>query len=167
MQVKYIGVRGWLLFFYILAALNFLGSLYDLIYPDPDQLAALGGNAGMLLAINLFFIALQLPFLALTPLWHPLMPSLTIACTWIHTVALVALIAGLGEASVYMYAGERSPEAAAAVITIALVVTIVISALWTWYLLCSKRVNVTFRNRVHDWEEVVRSRGRQPRAALR
>ena len=166
-EVKYYGVRGWLKFFYVLAVLGFLRSLFDLIFPDPILLEMYGGSAGMMQAIILVSLALQIPFLVLTPIAHPLMPSVTIVCTWIQTVFVLTLMTNFDEMFATMYPDEASPEVSAIVMTMVMIISISGAALWTWYLLRSKRVNVTYRNRVRDWETILRSRGHGAQVAPR
>lgn len=166
-EVKYYGVRGWLKFFYVLAILGLLRSVFDLIYPDPIMLEVLGGSAGMMQAVTLFSIALQIPFLVLTPIAHPLMPSVTIVCTWIQTIFILTLMSNLDETLATASSDEVPPEIFAIMTAIAMIVSIGVAALWTWYLLRSKRVNVTYRSRVRDWELVLRSRGHRARTAPR
>ena len=165
-DVKYYGVRGWLRFFYILAVLGFVRSIFDLIFPDPFMIEVFGG-AGMMQAVALFSIALQVPFLVLTPIGHHLMPSVTIVCTWVHTIFFLTFAPNLDETLTAMNVNEVPPEISSAVAMYAMIAGVVTSALWTWYLLCSKRVNVTYRNRVRDWEPVLQSRGHQMRGTSR
>ena len=163
----YYGVRGWLKCFYILALLSIIRSIYELIYPDPLLLEAFGGSAGMLKAAGVIWIVLQLPFLVLTPIAHPWMPTATIASTWINTSFTLTLLFNLDENATFWNLDQTSADMMSTVTTTGIVVSIVGSALWTWYLLSSKRVNVTFRNRVRDWETVLRSRPTAARPAVR
>jgi len=154
LELDYHGVRGWLKIFYILAALSFFGSIYSLIDPDPSQLAAVSNNLGLLIAINLFFIAMQLPFLVLTPIWHPLMPRLTIACAWISSFAFVMLGVIIDDGMSVLFGSYVSSEAAATAVVLGVITT----AFWTWYLLVSKRVNATYHCRVRHDDPILLSR---------
>ena len=82
---------------------------------------------------------MNIPFLILVPMKHWLMPPVVIACTWIQIVMFFPISIGLAE----MTNGT--------IATIATIFVVVLAALWTWYLLRSKRVNLTYRNRVPAW----------------
>ncbi|NNE84032.1 MAG: hypothetical protein HKN28_08690 [Alphaproteobacteria bacterium] len=157
-EVKYFGVRGCLKFFYILSVLGFASSVYNLISPDPFLVELYDGNLGLLQTIYLISIALQLPFLVLTPIGHPLMPSLSIICSWVYTIFILTFAFEQDAATEVMIAEGVSPEIVAGFNTGIAILIIGTTVLWTWYLLCSKRVNVTYRNRVRDWELVLRAR---------
>lgn len=79
-------------------------------------------------------LAVCAPFLVLAPLKHPLMPAATIAAHWIGLVGCGALF-GLPAA-----AGDYVASIAHGALAV----------LFTWYLLRSKRVNVTYRHRIPD-----------------
>ncbi len=67
---------------------------------------------------------------------HRLMPRLWIAGIWINVAILATTI-------------DRPGQSDRTISLVALVVAI--SALMTWYILSSKRVNVTYLNRVPPW----------------
>lgn len=157
-ELKYYGVRGWLRFFYVLAVISFVFTVYNLVNPEPITLMIFAGNARIVQALYLLSLVLQIPFLVLTPIAHPLMPSATIVCTWVYMVFVITLTSNLDATFAAMNAETMSPDFAAAATKTAVIVNITMTALWTWYLLSSKRVNVTYRNRVRDWEQVLRSR---------
>ena len=96
------------------------------------------GSAGMTPVVSLVTAALQIPFLILVPIKHPPMPNVDIACTWIQVAIILPFLMNL----------DASSGLPASVATTISVVIVVMAALWTWYLLGSKRVNVTYRNRV-------------------
>ena len=137
-RAEYYGVRGWLKFFYVLAVLGFLSSLLELNEPDPRAVEMFDGSAGMTPVVSLVTAALQIPFLILVPIKHPPMPNVDIACTWIQVAIILPFLMNL----------DASSGLPASVATTISVVIVVMAALWTWYLLGSKRVNVTYRNRV-------------------
>ena len=134
-QHQYFGVWGWLIIFYIF---GFLSTISDVIEPDPWILKFFFGSTGMVLVVSLIFMALQLPFLILVPMRHPLMPNIVITCTWVETVIVLP----------FVLSTDVTMDAPASLGTVVSIMVVVISALWTWYLLASKRVNLTFRHRV-------------------
>ncbi|MBV1903661.1 MAG: hypothetical protein KUG58_08505 [Marinosulfonomonas sp.] len=80
----------------------------------------------------LLLYALQLPFLVLAPLKHRLMPKVTIVCEFLGILPVFPMTFG-------------NPSGA---MLAALLVSIVFVFLFSWYLLRSKRVNVTYSHRV-------------------
>lgn len=127
----YYGLGGWLLFFYVLAALGFISNFVALA--DVAPLRELYGDSfGVILALTVVQALLLLPFLILAPMKHPAMPKATISALWLSVslTAIIGLVTGPAR----------------------LLPTILIGAafvaLFQWYLSKSKRVNVTYRHRV-------------------
>ena len=79
---------------------------------------------------------LILPFLVLAPMKHPAMPKVAIICGGLSIAVRLVVDFFAGRLVV---AGENVPF-------------IVLTALFVWYLLRSKRVNVTYRYRVRAAE---------------
>jgi hypothetical protein len=140
----YFGFKGWLLLFYLMTIYSLVGPEIDWILgmnqavPDTPsyQLSAdmsFGGSLNAYWTHRAINTAVLLPFLILAPLKHPLTPKIGIAATWIGLAASFALIKMPGQMNT-MIIGAISG--------------VVVSALLTWYILASKRVNVTFLNRV-------------------
>ncbi len=129
------GFGGWLYAFYGYALVNASLPLSSLL-GDGSGLAMMYGpeNVGMMRAVNAVSLLLLLPFLVLAPLKHPLMPVVTIACFWISLVILIGA----------MLIGNVEPRRT----LIVFLINAVTAAGYTWYLLRSKRVNVTYRHRV-------------------
>ena len=122
------GFSGWLLAAYVAGAATFLAWLGLGIYSfalgtdDRSTVGIVRTTMGSLAALQALFIV---PFLVLAPLRHHAMPSMVMVCIWfgvavnmLHSTALVA-------ASYIVWA-----------------------AIFTIYLLRSKRVNVTYLHRV-------------------
>ncbi len=137
-QHQYYGVWGWLMAFYVLSVLGFVKGIADFFLPDPEALKMFFDMPNMLMTVSVISLALQLPFLILVPLRHPLMVNASITCTWIHVVIMLPFTLSI-EVTL------DAPESLGVVIAAGI---LVISGLWTWYLLSSKRVNLTFRHRV-------------------
>ena len=138
-DTEYYGVGGWLMLFYVVAVLSLASSVLDVIAPDPKVVAMLGDSMSMTRAYSAIATALQIPFLVLVPMKHWLMPPVEIACTWLQLVMFFPVSIGLA---------EMTNGTVAVIVTILIVV---LAALWTWYLLRSKRVNLTYRSRVPAW----------------
>ncbi len=135
---RYYGVGGWLLFIYILAVLAFLSSIRDLVNPDERTLKLFLGSTGIARVVSLASIGLRIPFLILVPLKHRLMPSIDITCTWISVCVMMPFIISV----------DVTMGVPAMVGIFAAALVVVVAALWTWYLLASKRVNLTFRHKI-------------------
>ncbi len=141
-QYKFYGIRGWLITFYILAALGLLSAISGLIEPDPEAIQLFFNSTGIFLAFSVITLALQLPFLILVPMKYPLMPNIEIACTWVRTTIILPFVMSL-DVTMGVPSGFGTGIS---------IFAMVIAALWTWYLLESKRVNLTFRGRVQALE---------------
>ncbi len=137
-RLKYYGVGGWLLFVYILAVLAFLSGILDLVNPDERTLKLFLGSAAIAQSVSLASMVLRFPFLILVPLKHPLMPSIDITCTWISVFIMMPFIISV----------DVTMGAPAAVGILIAALVLIVALLWTWYLLASKRVNLTFRHRI-------------------
>ena len=131
----YYGFGGWLLLFYIWILSSWVLNLPQVAtVPDRSFVAWYGGDVGVTRAVLLSYQAMFLPFLILAPMKHRLMPRLWIAGIWINVAILATTI-------------DRPGQSDRTISLVALVVAI--SALMTWYILSSKRVNVTYLNRVY------------------
>lgn len=128
---KYYGLGGWLLVFYVLGVLGFLASFAGLA--SLETLKQTFGDSYMILAgLGVVQGILYLPFLILAPQKHPLMPKAAISALWL-SVAVTAIAGMLANPSQMM--GQ-------------LIFSVVMVALFAWYLRKSKRVNVTYLHRV-------------------
>ena len=163
MESPHYGVKGWLLVIYVLHVLSALLALSTALNVDvfgtdplPWQLVALAQ------------LALLLPFLALTPLKHPLMPVISIACAWVSVlIALIfyganwssiingmekqahsAVIESGGTATAQREFVDAFQTGLLFGVVFVLSMKAAFAALVTWYLLVSKRVNATFRHRI-------------------
>ena len=135
---RYYGLRGWLLLFYVGAAFGAVTYSIDLLSPSVEKYYwVFGERPGVIRAALLVALAGQLPVLILAPLKHRLMPRLWIAGMWISVITWIA-------------AYDMPGRVDAMLLSVA--ATIVGSALLTWYVLHSKRVNVTYLHRVPTGE---------------
>lgn len=128
---RFYGLGGWLGLIYAVHAV--IAAVLVLILVDAAMDPRLAdGDLDARILHPALAIAVSLPFLILAPLEHPLMPPVTIAASWTGLV-LHGLLSGL----------PVSADGYAAWIAAGMIVV-----LFTWYLLRSKRVNVTFRHRI-------------------
>lgn len=133
-QSPYYGLRGWLLLFYGLAAVGTVMNVMDVISPTHQvYVSTYGDRPNLIRALLLAFAVAQIPFLVLAPLRHRLTPKVWLAGIWIPMAAYAAAIDMPGQADAMILRLALSFGAA---------------ALMTWYVLHSKRVNVTFLHRV-------------------
>ena len=143
---RYYGFRGWLLALYLGCSYGFVVNLLGIFAPgfladlglaspqaERDMAAAYGESFGLSQTIPLMQDVLVLPFLVLAPLKHPLMPKAVIWSMWISAALFVATV--------------DTPGTMDHALTM-IVFIVGITALMTWYLLCSKRVNVTYLHRI-------------------
>ena len=93
--------------------------------------------SGVLLACGL---GLPLPLLMLSLVWHRVMPAAAIACIW----AGVALDAG------FLLLGMMTP-----VVLPGTIASTAAAPLLTFYVLLSRRVNVTYRHRVRSNDPIL------------
>lgn len=130
-QRRYYGLGGWLLFFYVLAVLDFVAGFMTLM-ASPTMQRMHGDNHTIVAGLGVVQALLYLPFIVMTPMKHPLMPKATISALWfgVALTAIVGLLTGPMAMMVRIVAG------------------VVFVSLFQWYLNKSKRVNVTFRHRV-------------------
>ncbi|MGB0631338.1 MAG: hypothetical protein ACPGRZ_11655 [Alphaproteobacteria bacterium] len=128
---KYYGLGGWLLFFYVLAVLGFLASFGSLL--SLEALKQAFGDKYMIIAgLGIVQGLLYLPFLILAPQKNPLMPKAAISALWL-SVAVTAI------AGMFVNPSQMMVQ---------LIVSVVLVALFSWYLRKSRRVNVTYLHRV-------------------
>lgn len=131
---RFYGLRGWLLLFYAAAAYGAVTYAIELMSPFDDKYFGIfGERPNVIRAVLLINVAAQLPILVLAPLKHRLLPKLWIAGLWISAIAYVA-------------AFDMPGRLDSMILGVAM--TIVGTALLTWYVLDSKRVNVTHLHRV-------------------
>ncbi len=170
MESRYYGIGGWLLVIYVLFVLGALSTLFSLVgslgqigLSEADLVGTSPELGSIVYALQL---ALALPFLVLTPMKHPQMPVVTIICLWVSVAISIVyfaiqgsmLTAGLEQQASALYGqqGVSAPDGIDGIIGMAVVTTMMISvgisvlfsAIVTWYLLASKRVNATFRHRI-------------------
>ena len=133
-QNRHYGLRGWLLLFYVVAAYGAVTYSIDLMSPLEERYFGIfGERPDVIRAVLLINVAAQLPILVLAPLKHRLMPKLWIAGLWISAIAYIAAFNMPGRLDGMI---------------LGVAMTIMGTALLTWYVLHSKRVNVTYLNRV-------------------
>lgn len=136
-KIKYYGLGGWLLLFLLLYVFLFLDTLRDLAIwngmPLPDFIdEELNYEVGTFQIINLasYFVILA-AILAKKP-WSQ---KVWIIATWLSLIAGLPMLAqntGSNHPTFVLFTG----------------IGIAINTLLTWYILNSRRVNVTFANRV-------------------
>ena len=141
-QNRYFGLRGWLLLFYLAMVWSVFQNLIVAFASPHSELveifgggnpAVFGGNLNVMRGIFLVYGVVAVPFLVLAPLRHPLTPKVWIGSTWISVIVFTAAVDMPGQINAM----------------IGLISFVVVTAsLMTWYFLHSKRVNVTFLNRV-------------------
>ena len=130
-QNKYYGLGGWLLLFYALAAVGFVGSFLGLA--GIAQLReAYGDNHAIILGLSIVQALLQLPFIILAPKKSPQMPKAVISAYWL-SVSLSAI------AAIIVGPNLMLPQ---------VIIGAIYVALLQWYFKKSKRVNVTYLHRV-------------------
>ena len=130
-QNKYYGVGGWLLCFYAVAVIGFVGSFLRLFNVAAVK-QSFDGQYGIVLGLSVIQGLLHLPFLILAAKKDPLMPKAAISAYWfrISLSAIAALVVG--------------PEK----LLQQVLVGVIYVALLQQYFNKSKRVNVTYRHRV-------------------
>ncbi len=129
------GFGGWLYAFYAYAIVETCLPMVGLFGEGGGLVAMYGAeNFSMMRMVMAVNMILPLPFLILAPLKHPLMPIVTIISFW--TSAVLFLVA--------MSIGGIPPQTILTVVSL----NAVTAAAYTWYLLQSMRVNVTYRQRV-------------------
>ncbi len=139
MRSPYYGLKGWLLVFYVLTALGIVPYLGLMISPPTSG----SGDVGMTRVFLLIHVTLSVPFLILAPMKHPLMPKVVIICLWMSFASRAspmypAALASASGTATYLSSVNLFGVIGAGVVAV----------LITWYMLRSKRVNVTYLNRV-------------------
>lgn len=130
----YYGFGGWLLVLYLLTLLSTVMLLLQaFVLPEPPAAAALEGRPGAMRTIHVAYAAIWIPFLVIAPLKHPQTPRVWLGCIW-------------GNAAVYITSTSLIAPISQMLVPIS--VNLLISVAVTWYVLSSKRVNVTYLNRV-------------------
>ena len=130
-QQKYYGMGGWLLFFYVLAVIAFVGSFANLMNHEAMKLVY-GDSYVVMLAFGVLGALLILPFIIMAPQKNPLMPRGTI---WAYSLQLVLL-------------AISAFVAGPAIVLPQLIAGVIYVLLFCWFLKRSKRVNVTYLHRV-------------------
>ena len=133
-QNPYFGFRGWLLLLYLLTVVALIqGLIVVFSSPDPDLVEIFGGNPDVMRGVYVVYGIVLAPFLVLAPLRHSLTPKVWIGGAWINVIVYAAAVnmPGRINAMVGMIA-----------------FAVIVASLMTWYILHSKRVNVTFLCRV-------------------
>jgi hypothetical protein len=133
-QNPFYGFRGWLYVFYAYAIIEVLMPMGGL-FGDGRGLALMYGpeNVSMMRIVCVVNLLLPLPFLILTPMKHRLMPVLTIIPFWISPFVFLSA----------MIIGSVEPQKILGVFFL----NAVTAAAYTWYLLQSKRINITYCHR--------------------
>ncbi len=139
MRSPYYGLKGWLMVFYVLTALGIVPYLGLMISPPTSG----SGDVGMTRVFLLIHVTLSVPFLILAPMKHPLMPKVVIICLWMSFASRAspmypAALASASGTATYLSSVNLFGVIGAGVVAV----------LITWYMLRSKRVNVTYLNRV-------------------
>ena len=131
---RYCGLRGWLLVLYVVAAYGVVTYSIDAMSPHNGKYyGTYGERPEVIRGVLLMSAVAHLPLLILGPLKHRLMPRLWIAGMWISAITSIAA---------YDMPGRLDS------LILGIAMTIVGTALLTWYVLHSKRVNVTYLHRV-------------------
>lgn len=132
------GFGGWLLTLWILFLISQLINIFTILgFNDGTLRSTYGyGSVGWLKASSAVTIILGLPFLILAPMRHEMMPKITIIALWI----------GVFGAFIFTWQALSSLGFS---ITVSMV-NIITASLLTWYLIMSKRVNITYRHRIPD-----------------
>lgn len=167
-ESRHYGFDGWLVVFYVLAALSAasaaVNAIIGLVLADVVQFGAWPWLAAAKMV-------LWLPFLILAPIRHRLMPAATILCAWVSVVFTGLALPGLWNAMLTgmtrqmlamvpkgtdtrdaAQALEQLSDAAQHMVEImtwaGVGFAVVTAALFTWYLVASRRVNATYRHRL-------------------
>jgi len=131
----YYGFGGLLIFFYVIALILIALPVMSVFGSGEGTMRMYGPeNAAVMRNGNAVRLLLLLPFLVLAPLKHRLMPAIAIACYW---ASLAVLLITFATANVPM----------GRMINVILF-NAAVAIVFTLYLLFSKRVNATYRQRV-------------------
>lgn len=131
---RHYGLKGWLLLYYAMSAIGVVMYVTDAMSPPRDAYIALYGDRPTAIrALLLMQAAAQVPFLIFAPLKHRLLPRVWLACLWIPMAITVVAIDMPGQTDGMI---------------LRLAYTVGATALISWYVLHSKRVNVTFLHRI-------------------
>ena len=136
-QDAHFGLRGWLLVFYFMYTAVFVVTLIGLFSPpDPTVLEqTYGGKLWVMRGMEVMYLAVIAPVLVLASREHPLTPKVWIGSMWVGVIASTLLsVVALPDRLDKVLLGAAITGAAA--------------SLMTWYILHSKRVNITYLNRV-------------------
>jgi hypothetical protein len=152
MQNPLYGVGGWLLFFMILQIIGIVFNIYQLTQSvDETQTitAIVGLVIGLLIVLLCFSKSRSFPTVAIVLLW------IGTGLAVISAIVVAGAAGVVADVTLAAAGVPVTPEArelfVASMITSAIVGVViagVIAGLMTWYLIASKRVNVTYRFRV-------------------
>lgn len=130
LQNPYYGFGGWVLFFYVMGALGTLLNLGEIFLPpEPGTAEIYGGDPEVARGVHIAYGVIFIPFIVLAPLKHRLTPFVWVGVNWIGAVIFVGAV--------------DSPDQ-----LVMIGISLTFAILMTWYVLNSKRVNVTFLSRV-------------------
>lgn len=133
-RTSFYGLRGWLLLFYATSAIGVVMNVIDVMSPLHEAYFQTYGNRpNVIRVVLLTYAAAQVPFLILAPLKHRLLPKVWLVSIWAPMVVYVAAIDMPGQTDGMILRLALSFGGA---------------ALMSWYVLHSKRVNVTYLLRV-------------------
>ncbi|MAG98902.1 MAG: hypothetical protein CMM08_19690 [Rhodospirillaceae bacterium] len=139
-QNQYFGFRGWLLILYLVWAADVVLDLKVVFgSPDSDLLDYFGGNQDEMRVAYFLTAIVWVPFLVLAPLKHWLTPKVWIGTSWIEVIVFAAAPDMSGRVDAKIGAD---------------IVGVVGAIFATLYVLNSKRVNVTYLNRVPAGEGI-------------
>lgn len=152
MQHPLYGVGGWLLFFMILQIIGIVFNIYTMTQAiDETQTitSIVGLVIGLLIVLLCFSKSRSFPTVAIVLMW------IATGLAVISAIVIAGAAGVVADASLAAAGVPVTPESrelfVASMITsaiVAVVVAGVIAGLMTWYLIASKRVNVTYRFRV-------------------
>lgn len=130
---QYYGFKGWLLLFYLYWLFALVSGVMDFVRPVPEVVLVIYDSPTAYRAISVLGLILQIPALVLAPLKHPLFPRVAI---WTNLILLLLALLIMSKTSMN------------SLIVFLIIIAFLMTILSTWYLLSSKRVNVTYHHRV-------------------
>ena len=142
-QNRYFGLRGWLLFFYVVTVLGLTRNLMAAFGPiDTPSLQTISANPDIVRGFYIFLALVSVPFLVFALIKHPLTPAVWIGTILLNTITGLLMVdlsslivADLADNVLFSPIGRIFLKIGGA-------------CLMTWYVLNSKRVNVTYRSRI-------------------
>jgi hypothetical protein len=154
MQHPLYGVGGWLLFFMVLVIISVVYNIYQLTQTaDSTQVGSLIVSLviGLLILLLAFSKSRSFPTVSIVLLWINVAIAVIGAIIFAAAAdeAVDAYLQSTGQA-VDPAVRDVAVSTAVTSLIIGVVIAAVIALLMTWYLISSKRVNVTYRHRVAD-----------------